>query len=240
MIARGSTTTSTISAVRAKNASARAASAARRSCRTSRGLALRALRAARRAPPTARAPAELGVRRPWAAPRGPASIGGADAGPADPTTSIALVLARWRTYVAALLGYAAVSCLLFGWRLLPHPGQKLIGFGAEGKQRDPEIFVWSFAWWPHAIAHWTNPFFTHEIFAPTRINLTWTTSVPGLALAFSPLTWLLGPDGSSTRPFRSPPGTSWPALWRRRSSSTSSRASSTRASPTRRSSTATS
>src|SRR5205814_6393611 len=62
--------------------------------------------------------------------------------------------------------------------LLPHPGQKLIGFGAEGKQRDPEIFVWSFAWWPHAIAHWTNPLFTHEIYAPTGINLTWTTSVP--------------------------------------------------------------
>jgi len=74
--------------------------------------------------------------------------------------------------VAALLGYVAVSCLLFGWRLLPHPGQKLIGFGAEGKQRDPEIFVWSFAWWPHAIAHWTNPPFTHEISAPPGINLT--------------------------------------------------------------------
>jgi len=106
------------------------------------------------------------------------------------------VLRQWRTNLAALLGYIGVSCLLFGWRLLPHPGQKLIGFGAEGKQRDPEIFVWSFAWWPHAIAHWTNPFFTHEIFAPTGINLTWTTSVPGLALAFSPLTWLLGPDVS--------------------------------------------
>jgi hypothetical protein len=98
--------------------------------------------------------------------------------------------------VLALLGYTAVSCALFAWRLLPHPGQELIGFAPEGKQRDPEIFAWSFAWWPHAIGHWTNPFFTHEIYAPVGVNLTWTTSVPALALAFSPVTWLFGPDVS--------------------------------------------
>jgi len=95
-----------------------------------------------------------------------------------------------------LLGSVAVSLALFAWRLLPHPGQRLIGFAPEGRQRDPEIFVWAFSWWPHAIASWTNPFFTHEIYAPVGVNLTWTTSVPALALAFSPITWLFGPDVS--------------------------------------------
>jgi len=93
--------------------------------------------------------------------------------------------------VAVLTGYAAISFLYFGWRLLPHPGRYLVG---GPNQRDPEIFIWSFAWWPHAIGHFTNPFVTHVIYAPTGINLMWTTAVPGLALAFSPVTVLFGPD----------------------------------------------
>jgi hypothetical protein len=90
-----------------------------------------------------------------------------------------------------LLGYVSVSFAYFGWRLLPHPGRPYIGAG-----RDPQIFIWSFAWWPHAILHGHNPFVTHAIFAPDGINLTWATSVPGLALVFSPLTLLFGPTAS--------------------------------------------
>jgi hypothetical protein len=89
-----------------------------------------------------------------------------------------------------LLGYTAVSVAFFGWRLLPHPGRSLIGTNGS---EDPEKFVWWFAWWPHAILGWTNPFFSHAVFAPTGVNLAWTTSVPGLALAFSPVTLLFGP-----------------------------------------------
>jgi hypothetical protein len=84
--------------------------------------------------------------------------------------------------------YAAVSFGYFGWRLLPHPGRTLLGSGP-----DPFIFAWSFAWWPHALQSGTNPFFTHVLYAPQGINLAWTTSVPGLALAFAPLTLLFGP-----------------------------------------------
>ena len=90
-----------------------------------------------------------------------------------------------------LLGYASVSFAYFGWRLLPHPGRPYVGQG-----RDPQIFIWSFAWWPHAILHGQNPFVTHAIFAPDGLNLTWTTSIPGLAIAFSPLTLLFGPTAS--------------------------------------------
>ena len=70
-----------------------------------------------------------------------------------------------------------------------HPERRVVG----GLFRDPQIFVWSFAWWPHAILHGLNPFFTHAIWEPDGYNLTWVTSVPGLALAFAPVTLLFGP-----------------------------------------------
>jgi hypothetical protein len=100
---------------------------------------------------------------------------------------------RVNTSFAVFLGFAAVSFAYFGWRLLPHPGRELVGVG---DQNDAEIFVWSFAWWPHAILTWTNPFFSHVVYAPTGIDLAWVTSVPGLALMFSPVTLLFGPSVS--------------------------------------------
>jgi hypothetical protein len=93
-----------------------------------------------------------------------------------------------RRSLAVLVGYCAVSFLYFGVRLLPHPGRYVLGFGA-----DPDIFVWNFAWWPHAILHGQNPVVTHAVWAPDGINLAWVTSVPGLALAFAPVTLLFGP-----------------------------------------------
>jgi hypothetical protein len=101
------------------------------------------------------------------------------------------VLRRRKANLLVLVGYTAVSFAYFGWRLLPHPGRELIGYG-----HDPQIFVWSFAWWPHAIGAWTNPFYTHAVYSPSGINLAWVTSVPGLALAFAPVTVLFGPDVS--------------------------------------------
>ncbi len=97
---------------------------------------------------------------------------------------------RTRTSLGALLGYCATSYLFFGLPLTSHPGRYLAGTPG---QHDPEIFVWSFAWWPHAIGTWTNPFFTHAIYHPQGVNLAWTASAPGLALAFSPLTVIFGP-----------------------------------------------
>ncbi len=90
-----------------------------------------------------------------------------------------------------LASFAFISFAYFGWRLLPHPGRAILGTGA-----DPQIFVWSFAWWPHAILGLTNPFVTHALYAPVGANLLWATSVPGLALAFAPLTILFGPVAS--------------------------------------------
>jgi hypothetical protein len=93
-----------------------------------------------------------------------------------------------RRNAAVLGGYVALAFLYFGVRLLPHPGRYLLGYGA-----DPDIFVWNFAWWPHALLHGQNPIVSHAVWAPDGINLAWVTSVPGLALLFAPVTLAFGP-----------------------------------------------
>ena len=94
----------------------------------------------------------------------------------------------WASLVV-LVGYAAVSCAYFGIRLGSHPGRYLVG-----DNRDPQIFVWSFAWWRHALAAWENPFVTRVIYAPHGIDLAWATTVPLLTLPAAPVTALFGPD----------------------------------------------
>jgi hypothetical protein len=58
------------------------------------------------------------------------------------------------------------------------------------------VIVWSFGWWEHALATGTNPFVSHAAYAPYGINIAWTYTAPGLALAFSPLTAVVGPVAS--------------------------------------------
>src|SRR5436853_3033886 len=65
-----------------------------------------------------------------------------------------------RAELGPLAAYVAVSFLYFG-RPVAHPGRLLIGQGP-----DPGIFVWSLAWWPHALLHGQNPIYTNAIFAP--------------------------------------------------------------------------
>jgi hypothetical protein len=89
---------------------------------------------------------------------------------------------------SALAAYIGVSALYFGVPIAVHPGRDLIGAGV-----DPEIFIWSLAWWPHAILHWENPIVSHAIWAPGGVNLAWATSIPGLALLAAPVTLLAGP-----------------------------------------------
>jgi hypothetical protein len=88
---------------------------------------------------------------------------------------------------AALAGYTVVSFLFVGVRPLVESGHHFIGYGY-----DPQIFIWSLAWWPHAVAHGVNPFVTRAIWFPYGVDLTWSTTVPGLALLFAPLTVLAG------------------------------------------------
>jgi hypothetical protein len=85
--------------------------------------------------------------------------------------------------------YLLVAFLFLAIPVLDHPERDFVG----GLFTDPQIFIWSFAWWPHAILHGTNPIVTHAIFAPDGFNLAWATSVPLLAAVFAPLTLLFGP-----------------------------------------------
>ncbi|MBV8481032.1 MAG: hypothetical protein JOY72_12105 [Actinobacteria bacterium] len=96
--------------------------------------------------------------------------------------------ARPTANLLVLAGYAAISFAFFGIRLLPDPTHIVVGTTS-----DTELYVWSFDWWPHAILHGQNPFVTHAIDVPDALNLAWTVSVPTLAVAFAPLTLLVGP-----------------------------------------------
>jgi hypothetical protein len=90
--------------------------------------------------------------------------------------------------VGPLAIYTLVSLVFFGRVLVLHGDRAYIG-----KDHDPEIFIWSLAWWPHAILHGENPFVTHAIWPVTGLNLAWVTSVPGLAILAAPVTLVAGP-----------------------------------------------
>jgi hypothetical protein len=93
-----------------------------------------------------------------------------------------------RSTVGPLAIYALVSLAFFGRPLLRHGDRDYIGLGY-----DPQIFIWSLAWWPHAILDGENPFVTHAMWPLTGLNLAWVTSVPGLAIVAAPITLLAGP-----------------------------------------------
>jgi hypothetical protein len=96
--------------------------------------------------------------------------------------------ARRGAAAGALLAYAAVSFAYFGRPIAAHPGRALVG-----RTTDPDIPVWSFGWWAHALRHGENPLYTHAIWAPDGLNLAWTATSQGLAAAFVPLTLAAGP-----------------------------------------------
>jgi hypothetical protein len=53
--------------------------------------------------------------------------------------------------------------------------------------------MWSLAWWPHALVHGLNPFFTHVIWAPEGTNVAAAATIPAAAIALWPVTALFGP-----------------------------------------------
>lgn len=104
----------------------------------------------------------------------------------------ALLRRRGWTSGLALGGYVLVAFFFFGLPALFHSGRTYVGT----PNGDAQLEIWAFAWWPHAILNGQNPFYTHAIWAPSGVELAWPTMAPGLALAFAPLTYLLGPVGS--------------------------------------------
>jgi len=72
----------------------------------------------------------------------------------------------WETILVAL-GFVTLSFAYFGWRLLPHPGNK-VPEGASGV-----MIIWSFAWWEHAVSTFSNPFVTQAIDVPYGADIVW-------------------------------------------------------------------
>jgi hypothetical protein len=90
--------------------------------------------------------------------------------------------------VAPLVLYAVFAIVWIGRGVILHPTTRVLG----DADRDKTILMWSFLWWPHAIAHGHDPFVANVVWAPHGVDLSWVTSSPTLALALSPLTETLG------------------------------------------------
>lgn len=101
-------------------------------------------------------------------------------------------LAR-RPRVFAFAFYLIAATLMFARPVLAHPARDCI---CVGTSHDPGIFAWAMQWWPHALLHGLNPFYTHLLYAPVGINLAHGQLVPGAALLLAPITAAVGPIAS--------------------------------------------
>ena len=101
-------------------------------------------------------------------------------------------LGRWlgpTKSLGAILAYGAISFWYFGRPLWGHFGSRYVGGGTD----PTDIFMWALSWWPWAVSHFTNPFFTGYIWAPLGINLVWVGSIPLPSLFLWPVTNMAGP-----------------------------------------------
>jgi hypothetical protein len=89
--------------------------------------------------------------------------------------------------IAALASYLTLSVVLFGLHVIASPSVAHVGFGA-----DPAAMMWFIVWWPYALWYHLNPFITYAVWSSTGYNLTWATSMPGVAIALAPVTATLG------------------------------------------------
>ena len=99
-------------------------------------------------------------------------------------TKLGKCLESWLT----ALGFLSLSVIIFGQNVIFNPAASYVGRGS-----DPQQYIWSLAWWPHALSRGENPFLVPVVWAPLNYNLTWFTSVPGPSLALWPVTKLWGP-----------------------------------------------
>ena len=97
---------------------------------------------------------------------------------------------QWAGNSAALVAYGILSLILFG-----STGSWVHRYVAVGVA-DPELFMWFLNWWPFALLHGLNPFWTHFVWYPQGFDTAWATSVPTLALVAAPLTLCAGATAS--------------------------------------------
>jgi hypothetical protein len=98
----------------------------------------------------------------------------------------------WRAATLVLLGYIALSLLLFGRTALGHLDSRCVCTAGA----DPMQYVWSIKWMPWAIGHGQNPFLTNSMWAPGPFDLATTGWTPLAAFVAIPVTLTFGPLAS--------------------------------------------
>ncbi len=88
---------------------------------------------------------------------------------------------------SVILAYLVLGFLAFT-PLRPWTSTRLFGAGS-----DPALSAWFLGWVPHALAHGTNPLFSHALYFPQGLNLAQNGSTPLLGLLTAPLAPLLSP-----------------------------------------------
>lgn len=89
--------------------------------------------------------------------------------------------------ILPLFLYASIAFIFWGMRMMPDLTNQFFGLNP-----DPKEFIWMMHWWPYAIKHGLNPFFTEFLWAPYGYNITEITSIPFISLIMLPIAKLYG------------------------------------------------
>jgi hypothetical protein len=109
----------------------------------------------------------------------------------------------------ALAIYLTVFIVGFGLALIGHLGVPEVGQDWQ----DPQIFIWSWRWWPYAVSHLLNPLYSNQVGAPGGYNMAWATTTPSVALIMGPVTAAFGPVVSfNLTLLLAPPVSAWAAF----------------------------
>ncbi len=100
--------------------------------------------------------------------------------------------ANYRMWVTFLF-YLILSYLLFAFSIGFNLTKGYIGLYSH----DQIQFIWTLYWWPYAISHHINPFFSTFIWHPYGTDLSLApASVPGASFIALPITLIFGPVAS--------------------------------------------
>jgi hypothetical protein len=92
------------------------------------------------------------------------------------------------TWMRAFAFYLLLALFTIGWHELRHPAT----ICACGVSTDPGSYMWALSWWPHALLHGLNPFYTHYLWSPTGVNVAQGAMIPTAAILMAPVTELAG------------------------------------------------
>jgi hypothetical protein len=92
-------------------------------------------------------------------------------------------MSRGRQVALAAALYGAASVVLFGRGVVTHPQTAVVG--DEGA--DKTLYMWAFAWWPHALRALHNPLDVTVAWMPHGFDLGLGTAGGGLALLAWPI-----------------------------------------------------